>query len=470
MPPDESQEAAHPWREHAATYRAKEVQTLARWISTNASGSVIGLNGAGKSDLIGFLCYRPDVLASQLMSNAQPVTLLPLDLNGLPESSLSALFRVILRTFHEHKERFGADTHGFITDRYLETRAAVDPFVSQSALRELLLHLQRRRHRIVFALDRFDAFCTMLAPEMGDALRGLRDGFKDTLSYIASMRQGLAYVADPELMGDLYRLLDTQLCYIGPMTQADTHDTVLRRMSVSEHQPTAAEHETVWRLSGGYPSLVLAVCRWWLGAEAPVPLDEWRDRLLTEPAVQNRLADIWQGLTQEEQLVLAEVHKSAMLDRSGQAAVGRTHVEVLTNLSAKGLCHQSDDGWRIFSELFAEYVAREGGHSRGRICLEPNAKLLYHGTTPIEGLAPKERAVLEYLVVRPHLRHSYTDIIVAAWSEEERYHGVSNESLYQVVRQLRQKIEPNPSRPVYVVNWRGKPEGGYQFFPEGRPG
>ena len=39
----------------------------------------------------------------------------------------------------------------------------------------------------------------------------------------------------------------------------------------------------------------------------------------------------------------------------------------------------------------------------------------------------------------------------------------------QVVAGLRRKIEPDPSRPCYLVNWRGTPEGGYQCFPEGRP-
>ena len=37
------------------------------------------------------------------------------------------------------------------------------------------------------------------------------------------------------------------------------------------------------------------------------------------------------------------------------------------------------------------------------------------------------------------------------------------------IAELRKKIEPNLARPCYVVTWRGRPEGGYQFFPEGRP-
>ena len=72
-------------------------------------------------------------------------------------------------------------------------------------------------------------------------------------------------------------------------------------------------------------------------------------------------------------------------------------------------------------------------------------------------------------VKTPGVRHSYTDVIVQVWSDEENYHGVTNDSLFQVVKGSRRKIEPNPAQPVYVVNWRGKPEGSYIFYPEGKP-
>jgi len=461
--------ADHPWADHGPTYRAREVQRLANWILTGASGSVIGLNGSGKSDLLGYLCHRPEVLNTYLPARAQPVTLLPMDLNNLPARTLAALFRVILRTFAEHQARFDAETQALITRLYQENRAATDPFLSQSALRELLIHLQQRRHRVVFALDRFDAFCHMLTPAMGDALRGLRDGFKGTLSYIASMRLGLAYLPAPKVLGDLRRLLDQHLCYIGPMNEQDTRETIARRVQMVELRPTEAEIAQIWQLSGGYPSLVMVICRWWLIHPQRLPLAHWAEALWKEAGVRHRLEDIWLGLTQEEQMVLAEVQKSTLLDQRAQGAVGQRYASVLADLVEKGLCHADGNGWRLFSRLFADHVAQVGGYSRGKIGYDAVTGALYHGQSVLTDLTPKERALLQFLVQQPRQQHTYTDVIVAAWTDEERYNGVTNDSLFQVVRGLRQKIEPNPSQPVYVVNWRGKPEGGYLFFPEGRP-
>ena len=465
----EEPEANHPWTNHDLTYRAKEVRILSQWILTGASGSVIGLGGSGKSDLLGFLCHRPEALNDYLPAQGQPVMILPMDLNTLPAGTLSALFRVILRTFYEHRHRFPPQSQEVITNIYLENRGHSDPFLSQSGLRELLLHLQQKNHRIVFALDRFDALSTVLTSEMGDNLRGLRNGFKETLSYIAYMNHGLAYLPNPEAFGDLKRLLDQQSCVIGPMNEKDTRDTIARRVAVVEAKPTEEEVRHIWHLTGGYPSLVMLACRWWLTTSTRPPLEKWLDTLMQQENVRHRLEDIWAGLTQEEQLVITEVHKASTSGPSLQQEIGKRYRTILDELLEKGLCLAMGESWSLFCALFAEHVANVGGFSRGKIWLDRDSQALYHGQDAMDDLTPKERAILHFLAPQPYARHSYTDIILAAWTEEERYHGVTNDSLYQVIRTLRQKIEPIPSKPVYVVNWRGKPEGGYQFFPEGKP-
>lgn len=459
----------HPWSNHHPTYRTTELQTIFQWILTGASGSIIGLNGSGKSDMMGFLCHRTDLLHHYLPVHARHVTLLPMDLNGLPDNTLAALFRVILRTFYEYQQRFDGETQWLITHLYIANRAATDPFLSQSALRELLLYLQQRRHRVVFALDRFDLFCSMLTPEMGDALRGLRDTFKDTLSYIASMRLGLTYMPEPELLGDLHRLLDQHVCYVGPMNREDTYAIILRRVAITQKRPTDQELAQIWQLSGGYPSLVMVICRWWLMQTPHPPLTEWRERLLDESSVRHRLEDIWAGLTQEEQLVMAELQKVAHLNEQAQRDIVHHHAKILLHLERRRFCTRHEGMWQIFSELLAHHAAHEDGRSRGKLSFDDATKTIYHGAQPLTTLTTKESALLEFLIQYPYIQHSYTDLIVAVWSDEESYHGISNDSLYQLVRALRLKIEPHPSQPVYVVNWRGKPEGGYLFYPEGRP-
>jgi hypothetical protein len=53
------------------------METLVGWILVGVSGSVVGLAGAGKSNLLGFWCHRPGVLQSYFPSQADPVVLVP---------------------------------------------------------------------------------------------------------------------------------------------------------------------------------------------------------------------------------------------------------------------------------------------------------------------------------------------------------------------------------------------------------
>lgn len=93
---------------------------------------------------------------------------------------------------------------------------------------------------------------------------------------------------------------------------------------------------------------------------------------------------------------------------------------------------------------------------------------VYQGPILLTNLTALEKFVLAFLNKHPHMSHTKTDLIINAWPDELRQQRVADSSLYQVLT-LRKAIEPNPSEPSYLITWRGKPEGGYQFFPEGRP-
>ena len=73
------------------------------------------------------------------------------------------------------------------------------------------------------------------------------------------------------------------------------------------------------------------------------------------------------------------------------------------------------------------------------------------------------------MLARPRVRVAKSVLIEQVWPEDAVRAGVMDDALYQVVKELRRKIEPDPAGPVYLLTFRGQPEGGYQFFPEGRP-
>ena len=75
------------------------MKILSGWIMAGESGSVVGLLGSGRSNLLGFLCHRPEVVRAYLPAQVGSIALIPVDINNLPANNLSTLYRVIVRSF-----------------------------------------------------------------------------------------------------------------------------------------------------------------------------------------------------------------------------------------------------------------------------------------------------------------------------------------------------------------------------------
>ncbi|MCL4266939.1 MAG: winged helix-turn-helix domain-containing protein [Anaerolineae bacterium] len=480
MPSPDSSAISSFWREFPFSYRAEEMRVVAEWLAAGESGTVIGLPGAGRATLLGFLCHRPDVLQVLLSPYERQIILVPVDLINLPDNQLATLYRTILRSFFEVRYRFNRSTQWFISDLYRKSETARDPFLPQSALREMLLLVQSQEIRIGLVIDRFDRFCQSATPRMTNTLRGLRDSFKETLCYIVSLPQELTYLTHLESLSPLQGILDTHVCWVGPLTEADVRHMVIRRTRHLGEPLSEQATERLIRVTGAYPSLIRVACNWW-GKLGQTAVTDWEEALLQKQSVQHRLSEIWNSLTLEEQQVLSDVQKRQlrllMEDTTGSSHRKKASVqpkpldgEILAHLAIKGACRQDRDaGWRINGSLLDAYVAQVAGRSKGKIWADIESGEVYQGTERVENLQPMERSVLQFLIQHPRVRHSHTDLIEAAWPDDVLKEGVSTEALYQTIRGIRKKIEPDTAEPRYIINWRGQRQGGYQFFPEGRP-
>lgn len=474
------------WNSYPATYRAKEMKILADWIAAGESGSVVGLVGCGRSNLLGFLCHRPEVLQTYLPSEATSVALIPVDIYNLPANDLSSLYRMILHAFYWVRDRFDPSLQQPIIDLYLENRMVQDPFLPQTALYQLFHLFQEQQIQVALILNRFDRFCQTATPQMINTLRGLRDSFKDTLCYLVGMLQDVAYLPDPAALGDMYELLASRVCWVGAMNEADARHMLATVTHTAPAPPMPAEASAMLRLSGRFPSLLRVTSAWWLTHLGRPAIEEWIEALLDEHSVQYQLERMWNGLTQEEQLALSELQKlqtqARLVDVGDNASPAKILQRIqhaferlakqqrypLARLAAKGLCYRSEGGWWIASELLAAYIAQVKGRVRGRIWLDEKAKIVYQGQEPVQELTALQHEILAFLIRNPRVKHTRDDIMDNAWPEEEQREGITPNALQVHIAGLRKKIEANPARPRYLITWHGRP-GGYQFFPEGKP-
>ena len=447
---------ARRWSRYHATYRAPQMELVAQWLANSTSCAVVGMAGCGKSNFLGFLSRKPLALSPYLGELAKKIVPIPVDLNSLPTNTLDTFFRLLLRSFFEVRHQFDEETQALISQQYMENRSATDPFLPQSGLRTLLFHFEAREMRIVLVMDRFDRFAEQAIPGMTNTLRSLRDSFKNTLCFIVGMRQEPKFILNPEMLGELYEILDLHICWVGPMNKADSQRVMAEELLIPEDKLEPDVVEQIYRWTGGYPSLLKVVCQRYVDGTFTTGqrLALWLDF----PNVNYRLAEIWQGLTQQEQMVLFSLALEEVC----------TETETLS-LRTKGLLRQEENAWRIGSALLEEYATAVGELSRGSIWEDKKTGMLFQGKRPLDNLPPIEAALLTFFVRNPHKRHTHTEIITAVWTEEENPEGVTNQALAKQISNLRKRIEPVLANPIYIINFRGKPEGGYQFFPEGKP-
>ncbi|MCP5097786.1 MAG: winged helix-turn-helix domain-containing protein [Chloroflexi bacterium] len=447
---------------YAAMYRAKEIAALAKWVQAGFSGAVVGLAGSGKSNLMSVLGEEPERMQHFLGDGDLPLALVAVDLNNLADNQVVMLYRLMLRALYEARSQFDQALQTLIASQYNEHKTAVDPFIVQNAIRDLLHQVRDRQMRLVLLFDQFDVFCRNANQVMANSLRGLRDGFKENICYIVGMRQAVTYLPDPNVLGELYELLDLHTLWLGPMSAADSRRMIeLELLSLNGTSSQPFDIDFLIQLTGGFPSLIKAACRWWRHQSSKLISEQWPSQLLQDFSMQHRLREIWDGLDQAEQSVLYALARGIKPSKPIAAVVWERVIQ-------KGVCVERGAMQAVNGELLQLFVQTAVTASWRKLWLDLMSNQLYQGEAVLDKMPPLEHAVLAYLVKNPEAKLTKTQIIENAWPPDTHRNGVSDESLYTVIRGIRKRIEPKPSKPIFLETWRGTPEGGYLLYLDGR--
>jgi hypothetical protein len=263
------------WDAYPADYRKNEVQTILTTVRAGECAAVIGLSGAGKSNLMGFLYHR--VGALKLANNP---TLMLVDGNRAQPRSAAGLFRLAGQALGAQVERID------------QLEEAVGRMLEQSP------------RGICLLFDRYDAFPPEERALASGPLRALRDTFKYQLTYVIAARR------PPDPADELAELFYANTLWLGPLSAEDA------RWSANQY---AGRHGLTWdeatlaklvSLSWGYPSLLRACCEAYVvggaNGEASNVLLEL-EAMRAQPAVQRRVQEFWSdGPTPED------LHKSRL--------------------------------------------------------------------------------------------------------------------------------------------------------------
>jgi hypothetical protein len=198
---------------------------------------------------------------------------------------------------------------------------------------------------------------------------------------------------------ELAELFFAHTLWLGPLSEKDGFWNVQRYAQRTGLNWNPDVTRQIAGLSGGYPALLRAVCEAHAGG-CPLSIPE----LIRHPAVQRRLDEFWADQPDPATLRLCELSDNPLLTASRQP-----------------------------------------------------------GQIDTSGLTAKEHALWEYLKAHPRQVCEKDDLIRAVWPEDRIFErGIRDDSLAQLVRRLREKIETDPSNPRRIQTVAGR---GYRFLP-----
>ncbi len=263
------------WASYPANYRSTEVNALAAAVQHGECAAVIGLSGAGKSNLLGFVANRQGL----------GLPLAFVDCNRLSPPDPGAFWRLIRRSLSG-----------------TPIPQSVDEFDAlESSLANRLITPQSR---FCLVFDRFDALPVELHPLVYSRLRALRDDHKYALTYIIAARQPV----DPH--SELAELFFAHTLWLGPLAHEDAAWSIAVYAERAGLDWDGSVISRLAQLSGGYPALLRAACEAY-AAGCPLELN----LLQAHPAVRRRLDEFWSAGPTPEELSLSRLEAIPLLTR-----------------------------------------------------------------------------------------------------------------------------------------------------------
>ena len=358
------------YESYPSTYRKDEIESLHAALRQGECAAVIGLSGAGKSNLLGFMASRA----------ASDTALALVDCNRIAHANQENLYQLILRSCRHVPDVSGNSSLEDALSAYFHP-AHVPGGKGQE------------NRRLGLLLDRFDA----LPEALHGCLRALRDDFKYRLTLLIAARKA------PQPSSELTELFYAHTLWLGPLNKDDA------RWSAGEYAKRCELHwseEALSRLveiTWGYPGFLRAACE---AVAAGCPLE--MEALVAHPVVDARIREFLVDMPDLEDLRRSRLEGHPFLATS-QALK-----------SAQGFL---------------------SGYS--------------------SELTAKEALLLDYLRSHSGQVCEKDELICAVWPEDKIFSGgIRDDSLAQLIRRLRRKVEPDPGNPVHILNVTGR---GYRF-------
>jgi len=416
--------------------------------------AVVGVSNIGKSTLLRALSSK-ETQEKYLGGAGREYLLVHVDLNLVSQVTEQGFYEVTLRNILQTLAARAIEDELRQTAQsgYKTVVGASNPFMVPLAFEDTIQALcAGQPARLILLFDEFDEVFSEVDSRVFVRLRALRDRLRERLGYVTATGRPLNDEQHDRATGEFCELFAAHTRYLKPLSRPDSQLLVNAWARRTRSPLTADDVSFVAEVAGGHPVLLETCARvmtrtreeaaWHLASSDYAHI---RERLDGDTVVRIECAKLWNDLGSTEQEALI-----ALLDGKEAARVD--------TLLDKGIVQVTPAGKAVFSELLAGFARRQQlvrrrGPRGIRIDVEA-------GDVWVDGKLAPLLTELEYkllLLLYGNLDHicDKYKIVESVWGENY-IDEVDDARIEKLVSRLREKLEPNPVEPKYVITVRGR--------------
>jgi len=441
--------------------RDEDIAYIMECIADGECCSIVGVSNMGKSVLLRSVC-QPEVKQRYLGPRADDYAFVYIDFNLMLEMTEQGFYELVLRNILAELAELGVDQG--LLDRINEFYHSVvnptNPFMVPLSFNEGMISVSEGLgRRVVLLFDEFDEAFHGIEGRAFLNLRALRDKYRDTLCYVVATEQRLRESRTGSEIAEFCELFAHHVRFLATLKKGEAIRIINGFARQEELDFSPQDVEFIIAQAGGHPGLLEVVCHL-LGAtlssgEAQLYSQDERYRLLEERLgsdlnVRTECAKLWNDLTGEEQNAIVAFLSSPQspLDPG-----------IRRSLCEKSFLIEDEAGQlRPFGRLFEGFAHRqrlvkEGTPQGVRVDVDA-------GEVWVDGQVIPTLTNLEYRLLLllygsiDKIRDKY-QVVEAVWGEEY-IEEVDDARIEKLVSRLRQKIEPDPSNPRYLLTVRDR--------------
>lgn len=418
--------------------RFSEIEKMLSFIKAGNSCQIIGIPGAGRSNILALLSFNRAARQHHLgVKGAKEFHFVYCNFSEVRKKPLTDVLKFIFISLIDSlRERVMKAEEEKISAIFKESLGFSDEQVLFQGLKKAIDYLAiEKEHTIILLFDRFEEYVPSVTPEFFQGIRSLRNRAKYRFSAVFSLNRPLEEMIEPEIYMDMYEFLAGNTIFLSLSDEPSLNFRISYIGKANGKKIDKGLLDKVVFLTAGHGKLTRISLDYLLSNDIKEDLEK---NLLEAEKVKAVLLEIWKSLTPEEQELLRKKQTSLLLEKLGLTKDGK-----------------------ITIPLFEMFAKEQTETKRDEIKYDEQTKEIRKGSIVLsEGLTSSEFKLLRFLIENPGKIIERDEIINAVWGELSSTAGVTEQALDQLVFRVRKKIEENPNQPQHIQTIKGR---GFKF-------